>query len=253
MINFGNDSKKSAHEVSKNLYFFSENAMLDCNIYCIVDPDTKEIALFDTGNGKTLNGLFEGLKDLKLDYNNIGKIFITHEHVDHVLGLYPIMEKMKYNPPEIFAYGETASILKKGEENKIFPGNLGIPASMFGVEIVPLKISDLTNEKEVNFSEFNFQIFYTPGHSLGSICYYEPDKKILIPGDVVFRRDRMWNVGSFGRYDFPGGSLETLKKSIAFINDLDVNILLPGHMGIVTSQANQDISLALKTINTLKY
>jgi len=218
------NQKKEAIEVLKNLYFFS-----------------------------SINGLFEGLKDLNLDYKNIRRIYMTHEHVDHVLGLYPIMEKMKDDPPDICAYGETAKILMKGDESQIFPGNLGITPSMFGVEITPLKITDLTNEKEVSFLDYNFQIHYTPGHSLGSICYYEPDKKILIPGDVVFRRDRTWNVGSFGRYDFPGGSLEALKKSIALLNDFDVNILLPGHMEIVTSQANQDISLALKTINTLKF
>jgi len=233
MSNSRGNFKKKPYKVVDNLYFFHEIGILDCNIFCIVDKDSEEIALFDTGNAIRLNGLIEGLKDLHLDYQNITKIFITHEHVDHVLGLYPIMEKMKISP-EIFAYGETAKILMNGDEKQIFPENLGITPSMYGVEIVPLKITDIRNEKEVNFSDFKFQIHYTPGHSLGSICYYEPDKKILIPGDVVFTG------GSFGRYDFPGGSLKQLQDSIKFITTLNVIYLLPGHMGI-SNNGNMEI------------
>lgn len=228
------NTKKNAHKVLNNFYFFPEGGILDCNIYCIIDYDSNEISLFDIGNATSLNGLIEGLKNLNLDHKNITKIFITHEHVDHVLGLYPLMDKMKDDPPEIFAYGETAKILMNGDEEQIFPGNLGLTPSMFGVKIFPLKITDISNKNEVIFSEFKFQIHYTPGHSLGSICYYEPDKKILIPGDVVFTG------GSFGRYDFPGGSLKQLQDSIKFATTLNVIYLLPGHMGI-SNNGNKEI------------
>ncbi|MFX1308384.1 MAG: MBL fold metallo-hydrolase [Promethearchaeota archaeon] len=248
------ETEKKGTEVIKNLYYFSENQMLDCNQYIIEESNTKELALFDTGNGISLKGLFKGMEKYKLNPSNITKVFLTHEHVDHTLGLYPLMKLMVENPPKIFAYGETAKILREGDISRIFPGNLGIKPSMFGVEIVPLEVVDLEKVKEVEISsEFKFQIHYTPGHSLGSICYYEPIKKILIPGDLIFQADLFFNIGSFGRYDFPGGSLETLKKSIKFATGLDVSILLPGHMGIVRENANHHIALSYKTIQTLQY
>jgi len=238
--------KKEGLEVVKNLYAFGEGQMLDCNIYVIVDHDSKEVAIFDVGNGMTLKGLFEGMKSFGLDYTNITKVFLTHEHVDHVLGLYPLMKNLKDNPPEIFAYGETANILKKGDEAQIFPGNLGISPRMFGVEIIPQKITDILPLNEIKiFSDFNFQLIYTPGHSLGSVSYYESSKKILIPGDVVFCN------GSFGRYDFPGGSLKELQNSIKFLSELDVNYLLPGHMGI-TDKGNQHIESSYRIIQTIR-
>jgi len=237
-------SKKKGIEVAKNLYAFGEDQMLDCNIYCLASEETNELALFDLGNGLSLRGLFEGMKELNLDYKNITKVFLTHEHVDHVLGLYPLMQMLDNNPPEIFAYGETAKILKEGDQSQIFPGNLGISPRMFGVEIVPHKVTDLKELREFRFSDFNFQILYTPGHSLGSASYYEPTKKLLIPGDVVFCG------GSFGRYDFPGGSLKTLQDSIRFLNDLDVKYLLPGHMGI-TDMGNAHIERSFIMIQSL--
>ena len=92
--------------------------------------------------------------------------------------------------------------------------------------------------------QFTFKILLTPGHSPSSICYYEPDQKILIPGDLVFTG------GSFGRYDFPGGSLPKLIDSISRVNDLDVDILLPGHMGI-SMDGNRDINLSYRMVNSL--
>ncbi len=239
------ESEKTGKEVIKNLFFFSENQMLDCNQYIVKNEDTSELILFDAGNGISLAGFFKGMEKLNLNYENITKVFLTHEHVDHVLGVYKLMNILKNNPPEIFAYGATTKTLEEGDETKILPIALGITARRLGVEIIPLKVNDLSQIKEIRISsEFKFQIHYTPGHSLGSICYYEPEKRVLIPGDLVFKG------GSFGRYDFPGGSLKTLINSIKYVKELDVTYLLPGHMGI-SENGNKNIELSYRMIKSM--
>jgi glyoxylase-like metal-dependent hydrolase (beta-lactamase superfamily II) len=243
----GADSDKKGKEVISNLFYFAENQMLDCNQYIIKNPDTEELSLFDAGNAISLNGLIRGMERLNLNPSNITKVFLTHEHVDHVLGLYALMKLMADDPFEIYAYGETAKIIAKGDESQIFPGSLGIKPSMFGIEIIPLTIKDLSNINEIEISsEYKFRIHHTPGHSLGSISYYDPDNKILIPGDLVFTG------GSFGRYDFPGGSLNTLISSIKFVNNLDVKYLLPGHMGI-SDNGNQQIEFSYRMIQSVSF
>lgn len=240
------NSVKLGREVTEDIYHFEENPMLDCNQFIINDKSTGELALFDSGNGLSLKSLFEGMNNLGLDYRKITKVFLTHEHVDHVLGLYPLIKTLKSNPPELYAYGETAKILREGIESKIFPGNLGISPKMFGLEIIPLDVKILNIHETINIgSEFTFNIYYTPGHSQGSICYYESNKKILIPGDLVFTG------GSFGRYDFPGGSLDALIESIKFVNNLDVKYLLPGHMGI-SDNGNPQIDYSYKMVQSIK-
>lgn len=237
---------KEGKKVYNDLYYFPESQMLDCNQYIIVDQKSDELALFDTGNGASLKGLFEGMRKFNLDPNNITKVYLTHEHVDHVLGLYKIMELMKEKPPNVFAYGETAKILKEGDVSRIFPGEWGIGPEMFGVKIEPLEIIDLIDLAEIQiFPGLTFQIHYTPGHSPGSISYYEPSHKILIPGDLVFTG------GSFGRYDFPGGDLNELIESIKFVNDLDVIYLLPGHMGI-SKNGNKQIALSYRMVRSVR-
>ena len=242
----GGSSVKEGKEVLKNLYYFIEDAMLDCNQYCIVDQESDEIALFDAGNGISLKSLLESIKNLGLEFENITKVFLTHEHVDHVLGLYPLMRILKDEPPQIFAYGRAAEILNKGNESQIIPRSLGISPSMFGLEIVPLKVIDLKEQNEIKInSEFTFRIHYTPGHSLGSASFYEPSRGILISGDLVFCG------GSFGRFDFPGSSLARLQNSIKHVNDLDVKYLLPGHMNI-SDNGNQQIELSYRMVMSIR-
>jgi glyoxylase-like metal-dependent hydrolase (beta-lactamase superfamily II) len=239
-------SAKLGRKVLKNVYYFEEDPMLDCNQFIISNNSNGELVLFDSGNGRSLKGLFEGMTNLGLDYRNITKVFLTHEHVDHVLGLYTLMKILKNDLPEIYAFGETADILEEGIESKIFPGNLGISPRMFGLEIIPLEINKMKIDETINIgSEFTFQIYYTPGHSQGSVCYYDSTNKILVPGDLVFTG------GSFGRYDFPGGSLDALIESIKFVNTLDVKYLLPGHMGI-SDNGNQQIDYSYQMIQSIK-
>ncbi|MFO7797066.1 MAG: MBL fold metallo-hydrolase [Promethearchaeati archaeon] len=231
--------------VVDSLFYFEEQAMLDCNQYIIKDDTTDELALFDAGNGKSLSGLFDGMEKFQLNYENITKVYLTHEHVDHVLGLYRLLEELKKDPPQIFAYGRTAEILRQGKSSEIFPRSLGISPSMFGADIHPINVTDLNLDTPINIgSEYKFTIYHTPGHSEGSIVYYEPIKKILIPGDLVFIE------GSFGRFDFPGGSLEKLQNSIEFVDGLDVTYLLPGHMGISDS-GNTQIALSNRMVHSI--
>ncbi len=240
------ESEKVGKEVIKNLFFFSENQMMDCNQYIIKDNNTGELSLFDAGNAISLNGLFIGMEKLNLNYENITKVFITHGHLDHVLGIYRLIQILKENPPAIFAYGTAAKILQEGDETKILPLFLGITARRFGVEIIPLKVNNLSQVKEIEISsEFSFQIHYTPGHSPGSVCYYEPDKKILIPGDLIFKG------GSFGRFDLPGGSLQTLINSIKLVNNLNVKFLLPGHGRVSFENENKNIKFSYKMIKSM--
>jgi glyoxylase-like metal-dependent hydrolase (beta-lactamase superfamily II) len=50
-------------------------------------------------------------------------------------------------------------------------------------------------------------VLFTPGHSPGSVSFYDKEAKFMISGDVLFQ-------GSVGRTDLPGGDFTVLEKSI---------------------------------------
>jgi glyoxylase-like metal-dependent hydrolase (beta-lactamase superfamily II) len=59
----------------------------------------------------------------------------------------------------------------------------------------------------VSVGELTFDILHCPGHSPGSVVFYNKEMRFAHVGDVLFS-------GSVGRTDLPGGSHATLIKSI---------------------------------------
>jgi hydroxyacylglutathione hydrolase len=234
---------KKSIEIIKNIFLFAEFKNLDCNIY-ILKSEIKndyELTLIDSGNGLNSKNLMQGMKKIGLDPSKIKRILLTHEHLDHILGIYNIPE-LASSKPEIYALGETAKIIEQADEDAIAPKELGIPVSLFQVDIKPLDVKRLKEGDELTFGDFSFKILYTPGHSLGSISLFEKKLKILFPGDVVFCG------GSFGRVDFPGGSAKDLRQSISRLTELDVSILCPGHLAY-SKNGSKEIKLSLHTFD----
>ena len=60
---------------------------------------------------------------------------------------------------------------------------------------------------KIKFGNSELELIHTPGHSPGSITFYNTQQKFMIAGDVLF-------YGSIGRTDFPGGNHETLINTI---------------------------------------
>jgi glyoxylase-like metal-dependent hydrolase (beta-lactamase superfamily II) len=67
-------------------------------------------------------------------------------------------------------------------------------------------------------------VLYTPGHTPGHVCFYEPAEGVLFDGDVLFYR-------GVGRTDLPGGSWRQLLDSIQRVLFVlpDETVVYSGH------------------------
>jgi glyoxylase-like metal-dependent hydrolase (beta-lactamase superfamily II) len=149
----------------------------------------------------------------------IRKVFLTHEHIDHVGGIMQLQSKVKC---EISSSVETSKHL--------ISGNSPILDPITNSKCAPIKVSKEYNGGDlIEVGEFSFQVIATPGHTKGSLSLYEPTRKILISGDTVFPQ------GSFGRTDLPSGSSAELISSLKLLSELEIRILLPGHMPPIVS------------------
>ncbi|MCL4642189.1 MULTISPECIES: MBL fold metallo-hydrolase [Olivibacter] len=137
----------------------------------------------------------------------------THCHVDHVLGNKLIYEEFGLLPQ---FHEHEAAVLS----------DVQVRAPMFGLryEQSPIPEHFLPMEGNVSFGNTSLQLIFAPGHSPGHLCFYNQQEKLLIGGDVLFRR-------SIGRTDLPGGNHQLLLKHIK--EDLyslpDDTIVYPGH------------------------
>ena len=103
----------------------------------------------------------------------------------------------------------------------------------------------LDDNEEIKIGDNLFKVIYTPGHSNGSICLYDKNTKSMFSGDTIFL------YGSFGRYDFPGGNLELLKKSIEKLAIMDIHNLYPGHESYIEKNGNKHVKMSYENIKYL--
>jgi len=178
----------------------------DSNVFLIID---KKIALIDTGAG-TGNLIDE----IRKKTSRIDLIINTHAHLDHCGG-------NKFFKCEVLVHESDAAEMRSGEFYST--------CATAGKEI-PLKVDEVLKEGDkIDLGEHIFEVIHTPGHTPGSICLYERDKKILVSGDTLF------SDGSFGRADL-GGNFEELINSLERLSKLDFNLLLPGHGNIAKNR-----------------
>jgi glyoxylase-like metal-dependent hydrolase (beta-lactamase superfamily II) len=171
-----------------------------------------------------------------IDIQSIKQIILTHEHYDHCGGVKKLFNIID-EKPVILAHLETTKKLKKG---------ISLFAQMLGGKMPKISVDINLKDKEIiNIGDSKFQIFFTPGHSPGSICMFDKTTKSLISGDTVF------SYGSFGRYDFPGGNLNLLKKSIEKLAMLDIQNLYPGHELFIEKEGNKHMKMTLSNIRSI--
>lgn len=164
------------------------------NTYLVYN-DALDAFIIDPGNytaseNKILSD-FIAEKGLKLK-----RLLLTHGHIDHVLGNKYIYETYDLLP-EIH------------QADEFFINSMTQTGNMYGVpcEQSPSPKAYINEGDIISLGEYAFECIFTPGHSPGSISFYNASNKLLISGDVLF-------LGSIGRADLPMGDHETLLKSV---------------------------------------
>lgn len=164
------------------------------NTYILHD-ETKECIIIDPGcyDESERTELTDYINDWKL---KPVRLLNTHCHIDHVFGNRFISEKYKLD-------------LEMNEKDKPVLDSLMQVAHLYNLnaEESPKPKKFLDEGDKVKFGNSELEIFFTPGHSPGSICFYNKNQKFIIAGDVLF-------YGSIGRTDLPLGDHQTLINSI---------------------------------------
>jgi glyoxylase-like metal-dependent hydrolase (beta-lactamase superfamily II) len=120
----------------------------------------------------------------------------THCHLDHVFGNNFVSEK----------YG-LAAHFHKNEQPVI--DRLPEGGARWGVPCEPYKgpVQYIEQGNIIQLGKDEFKVLLTPGHSPGSVCFYNEAADFLIGGDLIFK-------DGVGRTDLPGCNPLDLIKSI---------------------------------------
>jgi len=176
------------------------------NCYLIADEAAGEAVIVDPGEETALF-----LRELEERSWTLRAIWLTHAHVDHIMGVGAVRRAtgvpVHLHPADRFLYDAVAQ-----------------QAEWMGLHAEPLPPPDAAWEAgaTATIGRFGFTVCHTPGHSPGSVSFSGPG--MVLAGDALFQ-------GSIGRTDLPGGDFPTLLDSIRreLLSLPDDTIVYSGH------------------------
>ena len=187
---------------------------LPVNTYVIWD-ETREAAIIDPGcfySGES-DRLAAFISDTGLD---VKLLLNTHLHFDHVFGN---------------SFVEDTYHVKAHANDLDTPWirTMSARLSVFGINykghVNPIEPENVLHEgNKVDFGNTTLHVLHIPGHSPGSVVFWNKEQKCVFTGDVLFQ-------GSYGRTDFPDGNHESLMTGIRskLITLPEDTIVYPGH------------------------
>lgn len=127
----------------------------------------------------------------------IEKILLTHGHIDHAGGADELRERLK------------VKIEGPHKDDVILLEALESQGATYGISGCRNVVPDrwLAEGDTVTVGGHEFEIFHCPGHSPGSVVFFNKPQRLALVGDVIFQ-------GSIGRTDFPYGDHEALVSAI---------------------------------------
>ena len=208
------------------------------NSYVIKGTDRNLI--IDTGLNRRecLEAMQAGLNAIGIDLK-ASDIFITHLHADH----FGLVTKLATDTSHVYFSRPEKELIESWEgfgtmiayagqngfpENELQAALDKHPGAKFGSEWIPdMKL--LEDGDEIRVGDYEFRCIVTPGHTMGHICLYEPDKKILVAGDHILI-DITPNIQCWSDIQNP---LKHYLASLDKVYNLKVDLTLPGHRRLI--------------------
>ncbi len=182
------------------------NGQFAQNCFLVADRRSGEAVIIDPGEEPTMF-----LAELNTRGWNLGAIWLTHAHIDHIMGVGEIRR----------ATG--APIHLHPLDRPIYDAlpQFGAWVGM-QLEAPPPPDHEITPGSALGVGGFEFKVRFTPGHSPGSVSFV--GNGMVFGGDVLFN-------GSVGRTDLPGGDYATLMATIQnqFLSLPDSTVVHSGH------------------------
>jgi glyoxylase-like metal-dependent hydrolase (beta-lactamase superfamily II) len=187
--------------MSMNQFQVFTGGVLETNAFYLETPAGN--LLFDAPEGA--DDFFAG--------HRIDWLLLTHGHFDHVMDAAKIQRRhgcrVGFHPDTAVMVGDGSFFKKHG----------------FDIEFEPVTADRLIEEGAVaGVGGFELSVLHVPGHCPGSLCFYFPELKTLVGGDVLFRE-------GVGRWDLPSGDGPLLFEGIRtkIFTLPEETIVLPGH------------------------
>ena len=167
------------------------------NAYLLCPEGRGDAVLIDPGDD--LSALKRALES---SGRTLRAILLTHGHFDHMLAAQPLS---RITGAAVYVHPLDQELLCDEDKNAYDPNCASLPC--------PADFEAEELEDEIEVCGLRFRVLHTPGHTRGSVCYYDEENGILFSGDTLF-------CAGFGRMDLYGGSPAQMRTSLRSLFEL---------------------------------
>jgi glyoxylase-like metal-dependent hydrolase (beta-lactamase superfamily II) len=205
-------------EIIEGIYRIDEASanMAHSNVYLVIDG--KELTIVDTGTPGNAQKIVKYIQKIGHQPSDVTTIVLTHFHMDHAGS---VKELKDITNAKVAVHTEDADYVS-GKKPLPKPKNILFRAVSSFVKPAPVQVDVILKEGD---KIANLAVIHTPGHTLGSICLLDEERKVLFAGDAL-RFDGSKISGSPERFAV---DMDKAKESIGKISTLNFNVMLCGH------------------------
>ncbi|KKB36638.1 MBL fold metallo-hydrolase [Bacillus thermotolerans] len=216
-------------------------------VYCYLFKEPSGWTIVDTGVNypPAKEAWEEAFAELGVAAGSVQRIYLTHFHPDHFGLAGWLQEKTDaavYISEEDFhmsrrVWGKDS---RQAEHIAVMCKQNGVPDELteqikqqmekLQKNVAPLPNLTVLKEAHVILGGVSWEVIKTPGHSDGLICFFQPEKQLLLAADHVL--DKITPNVSL----WPGASRNPLQdylRSLDKVCALNVNKALPAHGGLI--------------------
>ncbi|MEG2015470.1 MAG: MBL fold metallo-hydrolase [Clostridia bacterium] len=175
---------------------------LENNTYLVDDNNGNCVVIDPSYDGGALRAIIDK-KNLKLQ-----GILLTHGHFDHCGGVERLLTGITL---PVWCGIEDVTLASHASHNR------------WGIFAEDCAVTDIiyAETKEIVLGKMSFQVLHTPGHTLGSCCFFIDN--FMFSGDTLF-------CNSIGRTDLSESDDNLMKQSLSSIRKISYNfIVYAGH------------------------
>ncbi len=217
-------------------FFLTLRADADGNVYAVRTDEG--VVLIDCGyNDVSLRTIFDNLRYWGMDPDAIRYVLLTHSHFDHTGNARALRDR----GAKIVAHHTVVDALAAGDERTI---HYAFNRADFPVCPVDIALGD---HETIDIGGWRFEAINIPGHSDGSMVYLtECDgKKVMFAGDFVFHERPPTVEGSLAWNGGTEFDTDKFIDSLLRMQQVRVDVLLPGHFGLLLANGSAAIDHAL--------
>jgi glyoxylase-like metal-dependent hydrolase (beta-lactamase superfamily II) len=160
--------------------------------------------LLDTGwkAPDAYQALERAFQALEINFTDINTVLFSHCHPDHyglagkIKQLSPRTQMVLHQEETITIESRYINFVESEKETEVLLETHGVPgdalkslasASLPALDFVTVMLPDqeLLGGEVIQTGYYNLEVIWTPGHSPGHVCFYEPANQFLFSGDHI--------------------------------------------------------------------